>query len=245
VLSFRFVRGLDYSAVCDLAMLGRQAADSGCCLVITELSSKVRGTLASARVQLVDSPEAKGFGLCHVPHYQAALKSCEDALLSSVGTVPLTRHGSASVMLAETFGDFLDTPQESLDVLLSYFEQKDFPPGSTVFSEGEHARFCVGVVTGKLQAYQAPRSKGGQPRLMELVGPGSFSGFIPFLNELPYIQSLSVPEGGESSLVLLLHWRQYSALMEREPRLANAVLRSFLRRMAYEFRYYSRLAAQH
>ncbi|CAE8588258.1 unnamed protein product [Polarella glacialis] len=249
LLSFRFVRGLDYSAVCDLAALGRRAAESGCCLVITELTSSVRETLTKARVQVVEMPEAKGIGLCHVPHYQAALKSCEDALLSSVGTLRPMQQGSALAMLEETFADFLekDTPRESMDVLLSHFEQKEFLPGSTVYRAGDHANFCVGVVTGKLHAFQAPGSKNehGQAQLMEIVGPGAFVGFAGFLNELPYNQTVSVPHDGEPTLVVLLHWDRFSALMEQEPLLANGVLRSFLRRMTYELRYFSRLSAQH
>lgn len=95
VLSFRSVRGLDYSAVCDLVTIGRKAAACGCCMVATELVEGVLKSLQRARVHLPElqcdpacegSPARGKAGLFYVTNYDLALKFCEDALIFSAMT---------------------------------------------------------------------------------------------------------------------------------------------------------------
>lgn len=129
--------------------------------------------------------------------------------------------------------------------MFGYFEEVDFAPGTTLWKAGQPADFCVGVVTGELHAYTPPgqTSDGEALRLSELVQPGVFVGFAGTLNQLTYVATVVVPPT-EWCTCLVLRWSAFRTLETERPRLATAVLRYFLRRMAYEWRYYSRLAAQ-
>jgi len=256
VLSLRGVKGLDYSAICDLGALGRQAAACSCCLVLTELRGAVRDSIARARLRLPEPATEEGKrlppGICYMPHYHPALKLCEDALLASATGPDLSAiafklqdHAEPELaMVSQTFGDYLDNDEGALRELLKRFERMEYAPGATLYQAGEPAEFCFGVVSGQLHAMQPMKSKGGDLTMMEVVTPGAFIGFSGVLNQLPYVQTVVVPSDGEPCSGLALRWGNFAALSEEQPRLATALLRAFLRRTAYEFRALSRLAAQ-
>lgn len=259
VLSFKGVHGLDYSAVCDLAALGRRAAKCGCRLILTETSEgAVARAMNRARLRLPPlAPEEAANGppgLCHVAHYHPAVKGCEDALLmsmSSISSAPLASSSGAGLavleraMLKQTFGDFLaDDAGQALDALHACFDRAEYQPGVTLWNAGDAASFCVGVVDGGLHALQPSSSgKGGQPRLMEVVQVGAFVGIMSILNQIPYAQTVCVPDESPPCRVLVLRWGSFESLSEASPKLANTLLRGFLRRGSYEWRLLSRIAA--
>lgn len=251
VLTLRGVRGLDYSAVLDLVSLGRAAARSGTRLVLTELHGTVPMAMARAGVQmpaLESGADDMPFGLCLSEHYHEALKRCEDALLISAG-VRLERRtdepqaDATMVMLKHVFGDFLDDDVEALRTFASYAEEVEYPPGAVLYQAGKPATLFVGVVRGCLHMLQPTAIDGDEARLAEVVISGGFVGFLSVMNQMPCTNTATVPKDGEACLVVVFHWGRFSAFLEEQPKVANAVLRAFLRRLSYEWRDLSRLAA--
>lgn len=173
ILNFRRVHGLDYSATCDLAALGRRAAGCGRSLVVTELREAVRVALSRARLRFPELAATPGCnsvgvippGISSVSNYNMALKVCEDALLASIARKDTslddptegTFEDPATRMLAECVGDFLGADLQGLQDLLGHFERVTFKPGEVLWRAHEPATFCVGVVDGWLHSLQ-PRS---------------------------------------------------------------------------------------
>jgi len=271
LLSFRHVRGLDYSAVCDLAALGRKAGECHCSLVITDLRDPVMRTIRRSRIVLQEidvssagdaatprpswsSPSVGAkcsvTGLCHIVRYEPALKWCEDGLIAAASACRMPHRPSgvqeydALEMLSGTFGDFI-SDFESLRTLLSLFEHAEYQPGSTVYTAGAPSEFFVGVVEGELHSLCPVTSKGYQTQLMEVVGVGAFVGFLSCLSGLTFIHTVVVPDDGVPCKCVIMRFSGFQALSEQQPQLANGMMRGFLRRAAYEWRHHSRMAAQH
>lgn len=247
---------MDYSAVCDLVGLGRRAAARGCQLVLTELRDEVRVALTRARVHLPElqseSSQTCPAGLLLVANYNPALKHCEDSLLASFATltptavsVDISNAGVLKEMLSETFGDWLDKDAEDLADLADHFEYVEYQSGATLWRAGEAATFCAGVIGGHLHSLQPWSSRNvHDSRMMEVVQRGAFVGFAGLLNQVPYVHTVVVPADEAVCTCAVLSLANFTTLTERKPRVANAVLRAFLRRQAYEWRALSRLAAQ-
>lgn len=252
VLNFRGLRGLDYSAVLDLAALGRRAAASSRSLVLAELRGATLSALERAGLRpsaVLDDGSSPGPGLCAVEHYHQALKCCEDALLRAAGfragDAPqgLASTEASAEMLRSVLGEFLDDDAAALHALANYFDTVEYPPGSTVFEAGSPAEFFVGVVHGQLHVLQPTAEHGVQPFLLEILVPGGFVGVVAVFNEIPFTTSAVVPAGGEPCTVLVMRRGQYAALCAEQPRTALAFLRSFMRRMGYEYRELARAAS--
>eukprot|EP00746_Dinoflagellata_sp_MGD_P023952 gnl/MRDRNA2_/MRDRNA2_156189_c0_seq1.p1 gnl/MRDRNA2_/MRDRNA2_156189_c0~~gnl/MRDRNA2_/MRDRNA2_156189_c0_seq1.p1 ORF type:complete len:566 (-),score=67.70 gnl/MRDRNA2_/MRDRNA2_156189_c0_seq1:84-1781(-) len=254
VLSFRGVSGVDYSAVLDLAGLGRRAASAKCCLVLTQLPDAVVTALSRANVKL-PSAQHEGVGLCHVEHYNAALQFCEDALLATalspalelpeLQTQACSMKEKALKVLTQTLGFFLESHTDLLQ-LLSFFEEVEYPPEAVVWQQGEPCTFCLLVIEGRLHSMQEPTRSGSRAFLQEVVEPGNFIGYMGIMNQMVHVSTMINPGNGNMAtpcMCLMLSQRSLQSLLDSHVTLANAILRSFLRRSAYEWREMSRLVA--
>lgn len=259
ILAFRGVKGLDYSAVLDLVSLGRRAESANKHLILTELLGPLPRTLQRAGVRIPEVREDKvksnvPLGLSQIKHYHMALKICEDELLQSVGTSPqllktpsLCDNAAVLSTLQEAFGEFLpagtDRSVGSLQELLGFFQTVEYPPGSAIFKAGEVASFCIGLVHGSLHMYQ-PTTNVDADSLLEVVAVSSWVGFASMLNGERYSTTALVPEDAPGKCTLLvLHRDSFQRLSDTRPDLANAVVRSWLRRLSYEWRDLCRIAS--
>eukprot|EP00927_Polykrikos_kofoidii_P069814 TRINITY_DN6545_c0_g1_i6.p1 TRINITY_DN6545_c0_g1~~TRINITY_DN6545_c0_g1_i6.p1 ORF type:complete len:852 (-),score=102.65 TRINITY_DN6545_c0_g1_i6:155-2710(-) len=271
VLCFRGVRGVDYSAICDLASLGGVAASLGKCIILTEIRRSVRLCMDRAGIKLTNivqkteavflqegggiceqEKEPEPTGLCHVEHYQEALRFCENAVILSVSSATdgiaelLDDHDRARAVIAKTIGDFMDgkpSMDQSVEELLAYFDRVEFPPGSTVFSMGETATRTVCILRGELRTLQPAVQTGHEPWVMEVASVGSFVGFLCLQTEMPYSASVVVPSGGSSCICLVLRKERLADLEAQRPFLFSVLLRTFLKRMSHEYQVLARLAA--
>jgi len=253
VVSFRGVRGLDYSAALDLVTLGRQAGTHGKHIVLTELRGSVPGALRDTGVNIPSNPDHIDpnlpEGLCHIAHYNPALQCCENALIRAAGvTGPFSSHNlnsdPATAVLAQTFGDYLDEDSELLQTLQQYFETTEYQPGTVVWHAGSNATFFVGVVHGCIHSLHTPTSGNADDAfIVEVVQRGAFIGYMSVLNHIPYVHTAVVAETSCPCVCLSLRLDTFTALTKEQPKLGMAVLRGLLRRSAYEWRDMSRLAA--
>lgn len=236
VLNFSGVRGLDYSAIMELARLGQRATVSGKQLILTELRGNILNVLQRLRVPMSLEPTAIP-GLTYIKHYQIALKLCEDQLLQDMGF--LFKESSPNLFM-ETFGHFLEG--DALERMEPYFEKAEFPKGTTLFSVGDPCAFAVWVARGELHALRPTR--GGEDRLIEIIGVGSFAGFMNLLSNRPYPITVVVPDGVSSCFCFVLRWARLEALLEEEPKIANYLLQAVLRRQAKEYSAFVSLVVQ-
>mmetsp|Transcript_56455 Transcript_56455/g.123400 ORF Transcript_56455/g.123400 Transcript_56455/m.123400 type:complete len:868 (-) Transcript_56455:25-2628(-) len=255
LLNFRGVQGLDYSGALDLIVLGRRAASLGRRIVLTELSSDVLDTLTRAGAQLLHRPPGEGFveglvGLCYEEHYHTALRLCEDALLASLGKdTKATYHLSMtsldepleetsqnsdaglSLLLRTTFHENLhriSDPQAAMVFLKKLFRTAEYPPGHTLWQEGQPATLCIGVIDGEIWGLQA-NTNASKSRVIEVVPRGSFTGYTALFNGESYVHSAVVAPTGGRCVVAELTSEAFQEIEEQWPGLAAVMLRTFLK----------------
>mmetsp|Transcript_29851 Transcript_29851/g.76673 ORF Transcript_29851/g.76673 Transcript_29851/m.76673 type:complete len:164 (+) Transcript_29851:1-492(+) len=159
-------------------------------------------------------------------------------------SIPEVQGTPARSMIAKCFGDFLHHDEAEIDVLLGFFEPVVYSPGAVVWEAGENPTCCLVVVEGELHALVPPRDGGDRPHFHEFVCPGAVCGYMSLLNHIPYVNTVVAPAHLSAGVsVLSLSIARYGELAEKRPDLANAVLRTFLRRSAYDWRDLSRLVA--
>jgi len=260
VLSFRGVCGMDYSGAFDLVALGKGAAAVGCCVLLTELQQSVIETLGNVGADLrnlaqEDEPVCL-VGLYYMQHYHAALKCCEDVILRQTGTSLATslarysltldsgqmcRSQLAKSFIEQVFGDTVGNDCRVLAELELCFKLDQHEASAVIWTEGDVATFCVGVVSGELHALQFPAKGTDAKRLVEVVGAGSFIGYGAMTNRMAYLQTLIVPAECKSCMVMRLTSEMFQELLVSRPQLALPFFQVFSMRSAYEFRELSRL----
>jgi di/tricarboxylate transporter/CRP-like cAMP-binding protein len=132
----------------------------------------------------------------------------------------------AVVTTLRTVSLFADLPREVLARLVSEFEELDFAPGQTVFSQGDPGDALYVIVDGAVEIRGA---RGGAAERVAVLGPGDCLGEMALVTGDP--RSATVVALSPTRL-LRLDKERFQALSERHPVFLRELARVLCRRIA-------------
>jgi CRP-like cAMP-binding protein len=117
---------------------------------------------------------------------------------------------------------------EELEMLLPYFVVEHYPPGATVFKEGDEGWFIGFVLSGELEVKKQTEFKEKQ-LVLAILKKGSFAGELSMLDGAKRTATITAIK--ESSL-LVLSRDALNVFIERHPGPGIKILRGIIRTMA-------------
>jgi len=121
---------------------------------------------------------------------------------------------------------FADADPSQLDAIASAVLERSYRRGDPVFLEGEACEGLYVVKSGRVRIYKI--SPEGREQVLLIAGPGDTFNEVPVFDGGPNPASV---EALEPTILLLLPKSTLLAMMEAQPRLARAFMRTFATRL--------------
>ncbi|MBI4346004.1 MAG: Crp/Fnr family transcriptional regulator [Elusimicrobia bacterium] len=117
-------------------------------------------------------------------------------------------------------------PQAALRRVLRFARWRDFPAGTDVFSKADQAGHLFIIGQGRVKIFSA--SSGKKRKTFAYLGPGKFFGEMALLEGRERSASA---QAVEDTRLLLIHKREFQAMIIQDPRLALHLLRTLSDRL--------------
>jgi CRP/FNR family transcriptional regulator, cyclic AMP receptor protein len=123
---------------------------------------------------------------------------------------------------------FQDLPEDVIDRLLRMTVTRKVEASETIFSKGDEGDTLFGVLSGKVRI--SVTSATGKAVVFNIMEIGDVFGEIALLDGLQRTADATAMEATE---LLMIHRRDFMALLEREPRLSIHLLRLLCERLRW------------
>jgi sulfate permease, SulP family len=226
VLDFRFVNGVDSSAVNSFTKMRQHAEAQKHVLVFTQLSPELQRQFKRGGFELGGSESFYVF-----PDLDLGVEWCENQILINAKAFPVLQKQS----LEEQLRDFFP-PSVGIDRLLNYLERKEVQGGYYLIHQGDppHSLYYLeaGQVTVKLQ------NEYGQVVRLRTLGPGTVVGELGLYLRTPSTASVVTDK---QSVLYRLTAEALRQIEEKDPDIASAFHRFIVRRLGERLVYTDRL----
>ncbi len=216
VLDFRFVNGVDSSAVNSFTKMKQQAEAQHYSIVFTQLSPAVIRSFQRRSFDLGDSDIFHMF-----PDLDVGMEWCENELLKREG---ISFTGEEQV-LEDQLRDFFP-PSAGMGNFMSYLERREVPEGFYLIRQNDppHSLYYLesGQVTVNLE------NESGQTVRLRTLGPGTVIGELGLYLRLPSTASVVTQR---QSVFYRLTAEAMQQMEEKEPDIAAAFHRFIVRRL--------------
>ncbi len=128
--------------------------------------------------------------------------------------------------LARDFPIFADLDEVSASALLSRGTIQHYHKGQPLFDEGDACRGLFLIQSGAVKIYKL--SESGREQILAILRAGDSVAELPLFDRAPYPASAAALE---PNTILFIPLHRFDAEMERNPRLALAIIRTLARRM--------------
>jgi SulP family sulfate permease len=217
VLDVTDVSGFDTSAMLSLIKLRNHCAEAGVTLVFAGASQKMEASLKHVGVLGTGEPH-RSFA-----SRNDAIEWCEEKILKSeAGTAGSEPEADLVSWLTEELGT-----AERAQRMSTYFERRELPPGTALYSQGSPSDTIDLVVSGSVAV--VVRGDAGLPLLIRRMSRKTVVGEMGFFRG--NVRRATVSVEGES-LVYTLTRSAYDRLCAEHPDLATAFLEFIVRALA-------------
>jgi len=121
---------------------------------------------------------------------------------------------------------FAGLSQKQLGKLLVKLFEKEYPPGETIFMQGEPGKALFIVLSGKILIVRGDQEAEEQ---LATLDPGSYFGELALIDDQPRSASA---RAGESSVLLILYKSDFDDLIEGHRTIAIKVMANLLKALA-------------
>lgn len=216
VLDFRFVSGVDSSAVNSFTKMREQAESLGYSLVFTQLSPELIEPFKRGGFALEDTDHFRMF-----PDLDLGMEWCENQTLKDEDTFSFMEKQA----LEEQLRDFFP-PSAGLGNFMGYLERREVPDGYYMIRQNDppHSLYYLesGQVTVNLE------NASGQTVRLRTLGPGTVIGELGLFLRLPSTASVVTER---PSVFYRLTVESLQRMEEREPHVAAAFHRFIIHRL--------------
>lgn len=112
-----------------------------------------------------------------------------------------------------------ELPPEEVQALVPHVNERDYPPGRTIFRKGEPGDALYLIRKGTVRVIEEPEGR-AEPRILSEIGPGGCFGEIALLTDAP--RTATVVTATETT-VFLIQKSDFDEAVQHSPRLAAAV----------------------
>jgi CRP/FNR family transcriptional regulator, cyclic AMP receptor protein len=100
-------------------------------------------------------------------------------------------------------------PEAMLEQLATFSKLRRVRSGETIFCQGEPSPFCFGIIEGQIAIQRVFKDKQLPPKILSLLGPGSFFGESALFEDSPRVAMASAAQNGTLIAIYGATWREW------------------------------------
>jgi len=116
-------------------------------------------------------------------------------------------------------------PATAIHQLSQFAKTRTVRAGETIFCQGEPSPYCFGVLSGEVLIQRVSKDRRFAPKVLSVLGAGSFFGESSFFEESPRAAMASASRDGELVAIVGAKFRDW---LKREPGIGQGLLMDML-----------------